>query len=281
VAGVRLGAGLLIALAAGTAAAGTWVLAAIVLAGLLSAAASRTVPSEPDPLGAAAALARVAVFGRVFGAYLFPLHAGIAAVALVLAVTVADLAGLRLPEWSRCWIAGVLALAAAVLVALCAAITPVSPTDVAGPSAAGLPLALVLMFPWLLPDRRDHGLRRVAGATVAALLVAGAALYQLGPVRFGLSVVSLRDVLAAADAASLLPVLAVVVVFATVSAGLGTMSDVRAASGGNTATMAACGVLTAVIAGFASPVTVLVLASVLAFVAVLAGLITHYRGVRD
>lgn len=278
---MRLGAGILIALAAGTAAADTWVLVAIVLAGLLSAAVSRSVPSGPDMLGAAAALARVAVFGRVFGAYLFPPHAGIAAAALVLAVTVADLAGLRLPEWSRRWIAGALALAAGVLVALCAAITPVSLTDVAGPSAAGLPLAVVLMFPWLLPDRGDHAVRRAAGATVAALLVAGAALYQLGPVRLGLSVVSLRDVLAAADAASLLPVLAVVVVFATVSAGLGTITDVRETSGGSAVTMAAGGVVTAVIAGFASPLTVLVLASALAFVAVLAGLITHYRGARD
>jgi hypothetical protein len=278
---VRLGAGILIALAAATASAGTWVLAAIVVAGLLSAAASRTVPSGQDTLGAAAALARVAVFGRVFGAYLFPLHAGIAAAALVLAVTAADLAGLRLPEWSRRWVAAVLAVAAGVLVALCAAITPVSLTDAAAPSAAGLPLAVVLMFPWLLPDRRDHAVRRVAGATAAALLVAGAALYQLGPVRLGLSVVSLRDVLAAADAESLLPVLAVVVVFATVSAGLGTMADVRENSGGSTATMAAYGVITAVIAGFASPLIMLGLASVLALVAVLAGLITRYRGARD
>jgi hypothetical protein len=288
VAGVRLGAGFLIALAVGAAAAGTWVLVAIAVAGALAAVARWAVPAgqtrEVRALATAAGLARVAVFGEVFGVYLFPLHRGIAAAVLVLAVAAADLAGLRLPEWPRKWITGALALAALVLVALCVAIPPVSSSSgmsSSGLSAGGVLLAVVVMFPWLLPDRPEHSLRRVAGATAIALVVAGAALYQLGPIRLGLSTDSMRDLLAAADAESLAPVLAVVVVLATVSAALGTFGDARTESGGDTVTLVVCAVVTAAVAGFATPVAALVLAAGLAVARVLVELPARYRVGRD
>lgn len=285
---MRLGAGLLLALAVGAAAAGPWVLAAIALAGALAACALWTVPSGPSAppkevraLATAAGLAQVAVFGEVFGVYLFPLHRGVAAAVLVLAVAAAELAGLRLPEWSRKWIAGALVVAAAVLVALCVAIQPVSTPSAGGFSAVGLLMAVVVMFPWLLPDRPGHGVRRVVGATAMALVVAGAALYQLGPVRLGLSADSMRDVLAAADAESLAPLLAVVVVVATASAALGTFGDVREESRAGTVTLVGCAVVTAAVAGLATPVATLVLAAVLAIARVLVTLPARYRVRRD
>jgi hypothetical protein len=287
---VRLGAGIPIGLAVGAAAAGSWVLAAIALAGLLALCSWWTVRSAQSTVDSAtrrirtfAGLARVAFFAAAFGVYVVPAHPGLAAAALVAAVTVADLAGAFLPAAVRRWIVGTLVLAAAVLIALCLVISPATaPAPVETPSAGGLLLATAVMFPLLTPGRERAGWVWVCGSAAVAMAVTAAALYQLGPVRLGLSVTSLRDLLAAADAADLGPLLTIVVVLATVPAALSTFTEARTgvADGPLRARMPmtlACGLVSAVLAVLAGPAVALVLAAGLAFAEVLAGLVARYR----
>ncbi|WP_255375442.1 hypothetical protein [Saccharomonospora sp. CUA-673] len=66
----------------------------------------------------------------------------------------------------------------------------------------------------------DTTRRVVIAGGIAAVAVSAAALYQLGPVRLGLSTTALRDVFAAADAQALAPVLGMVVALACVPAAL-------------------------------------------------------------
>src|SRR5262245_9309165 len=98
-----LGAGLLVALAAGAATAGWWLLAGVVLAGLLAALAARpdTVPPGAEWLldGArtAARLAGVPLFAAVFAIYLVPRYSALTALGVVLVVTAVDAAGFTMP----------------------------------------------------------------------------------------------------------------------------------------------------------------------------------------
>jgi hypothetical protein len=275
---VRLGAGILIALAAGAAAAGPWVLAAIALSGLL---AMCSLPAAPAPgwITTLAGLARVSVFASAFGCYVFPAWPGLAAAVLVIVVLAAGIAGVPVPEALRRWIAGALVLAAAVLVALCLAIRPVDVVaPLAAPPVGGLLLAVAVMFPLLARPSRAGAIWWICGSTAVALAVAAAALYQLGPVRLGLSVTSLRDLLAAADAVQFGPLLTVVAVLATVPAALTGFAEAR--TGLPRGRMLACGIGVAAVAALAGPVVVLLLAAVPAFAEVLAGFAARYRGNR-
>ena len=272
---MRLGAGILIVLAVGAAAAGPWLLAAIVVSGLLAAGALSAGPA-PGWVTASAGLARVCVFAWAFGAYVVPGAPGLAAAVLILVVTAAALAGVPVPDVVRRWISGVLVLAAAVLVALCLAIRPVTVfAPVGAPSAGGLLLAVVVMFPLLVRARRPGAIWWIAGSAVVALAVAAVALYQLGPVRLGLSATSLRDLLAAADAVQLGPLLTVVAALATISAALTGFTD--AVAGLPRGHTMLGGVVAAALAASVGPVILLVLAALLAFAEVFAGVAARYR----
>ena len=272
---MRLGAGILIALAVGAATAGPWVLAAIALAGILAFGALRS-PVAGSPAGrwtrAFAGLARVVVFASAFGAYVFPGSPGLAAAALVVVVTAAGLAGVSLPDLARRWVAGALLLAAGVLVALCLAIRPVDVVAPLGPQPpGGLLLATLVMFPLLTRRPGPRAAWWIGGSTAVALAVAAAAIYQLGPDRLGFAVTSLRDLLSAADAAALGPLLTLVVVLSTVPAALSSFTEAKSEVTASVPVTLACGLGAAVAAAFAGPVVALALAAALAFAEILAG----------
>ncbi|GAA3578636.1 hypothetical protein GCM10022222_74210 [Amycolatopsis ultiminotia] len=237
---MRLGGGLLVALAVGAAGAGYWVLAGVVLAGLAAAFASRLPPPGSGGLdrytGGIARLAQVVVFGLVFGAYVVPTQPGYAAVGLVVLAAAADLAGLRLPAALVRWLTVVLLIAAAVLVVLCAVVTPVVTAEgIGAPNVAAIVVAALVVLPFLLPGQGERATVRALTLGVVAVLVTVVALVQLGPIRLGLAESSFRDLLYAADAGQLQPLLTVIAALATVPAALTTFTDARerfAPSGG-------------------------------------------------
>jgi hypothetical protein len=281
VVGVRLGAGLLIALAVGAAAAGPWVLVSIALAGLLAFAALRApVVTGPATLWTRglAELARVVVFATAFGAYVVPESPGLAAAALVVVVTAVSFAGISLPDYARRWIVVALVLMALLLIALCLAIRPVSVVaPLEPPPPGGLLLATLVMFPLLTRPPSARAAWWIGGSTAVALGVAAVALYQLGPNRLGLSVTSLRELLSAADAADFVPLLTVVAVLATVPAALSDFTEARTDFGHAVPRTLVLGLVAAVAAAFAGPVIALAVAAALAFGEVVAG----YREKRD
>ncbi|HKS44551.1 MAG TPA: hypothetical protein VJT49_05445 [Amycolatopsis sp.] len=307
---MRLGAGLLIALAVGAAAAGWWLLGGVVLAGSLAAVSALLPSPAPNALldgsRVAARLAMVSLFASAFAAYLVPRHSAVAAVAVVLVVTAVDAVDFALPRYFRRWLLGILLVAAAGLVAVCLAVPPVpSPAEV--PGTGGVFVAAAVLFP-LLPRRanrcrgsevlapaglrphvsaavwklRPHatagvwGLRphtTLFGAVVVALAVCAAALYQLGGVRLGLSAAPVRDLLAAVDGQAIEPLLAGVVVFATVPAALGALAEARA--GFSRVGSVAGGLLAAAGAALLGPKPALLVAAALALAEVLvASLLT-------
>ncbi|WP_328607587.1 sulfatase [Amycolatopsis sp. NBC_00345] len=229
---MRLGGGLLVVLAVGAAGAGYWVLAGVVLAAVAAVFATR-LPAPGDTraeryVGGFARLALVVVYGIVFGDYVVPAAPAPAAAGLVLVVAAADLAGLRLPAALRRWLTVVLLVAAAVLVVLCSVIAPVAAAGgIGSPDVAGIVVAALVVLPFLLPAAGDRALGRTVTLGGVAVLVTLVALVQLGPIRLGLSATSFRDLLYAADAGQLQPLLTVVVVLATVPAALTTFTDAR------------------------------------------------------
>lgn len=229
---VRVGGGLLVALAVGAAGAGYWVLAGVVLAAVAAVFATR-LPASGDAraeryVGGFARLALVVVYAIVFGDYVVPGAPAPAAAGLVLVVAAADLAGLRLPAALGRWLTVVLLVAAAVLVVLCSVIAPVPAAGgIGAPDVAGIVVAALVVLPFLLPAEGDRALGRTATLGGVAVLVTLVALVQLGPIRLGLSATSFRDLLYAADAGQLQPLLTVVVVLATVPAALTTFTDAR------------------------------------------------------
>ncbi|ASR34842.1 hypothetical protein BAY61_07480 [Prauserella marina] len=229
VAGVLIGA-----LAAAASVAGWWLLAGVVVAAALAYCArpDTASPELPDRssrllggLGLASGVTRVVVFATVFAGYLVPGQPGPAVLGFVAVVTAATATGVVFAGYYRRWCSGLLLLAGVAFVLLCAAIAPVEVVGQAGQgvSFAGVLAAAALCFPMFA------GLtgRAVAVGAVMASAVAAGALWQLGPVRLGLSPTSLRDVLAAADAAALGPLLGAVVVLATGSAALLALTGVR------------------------------------------------------
>ncbi|HVW44211.1 MAG TPA: hypothetical protein VHC18_22970 [Amycolatopsis sp.] len=262
-AGVRLGAGLLIAVAVGAMAAGWWLPAGVLLAGVLAWCAARPAPVPPraEPLVGGARLASrlglLSVFGSVFGAYLVPGNAALAAASFVLVVTVAEALGAAVPGFLRAWILGILLVAGAGLVAVCLAISPEWGNG-HGSAVTGMLAAAGVIFP-LLYRRESRPDWWLAGSAGVALAVCAAALYQLGPVRLGLSGVPMRDLLAAVDGQDIEPLLAGVVVIATVPAALSALRDTR----GELPPVAG-GVLAAVGAALLDPAQALLLAGALA-----------------
>ncbi|WP_216208472.1 hypothetical protein [Amycolatopsis aidingensis] len=231
---MRLGAGLLVVLAAGAGTAGWWLPVGILLAGLLAFAARRAgaAPSQVGALpgragalrsatGAVAELSCLALYASVFAAYLLPELPAPAALGFLAVVAGAEFAGLRVDTHYRRVLTGLLLAAAVAFLALCLALAPAPRPFPVTAGVAGLPVAVALAFPLFA------GAKRILSGTLVALAVAGAALYQLGPVRLGLSATSLRDVLAAADARAMLPVLAAAVLLATVPAALSAGSGAR------------------------------------------------------
>ncbi|KZB85604.1 hypothetical protein [Amycolatopsis regifaucium] len=264
---MRLAGGLLIALAVGTSGAGYWVLVAAVVAALLAVAAEALLPplgdTRPERVaGAVSRLGLVLVFATTFGHYLFPTAPGAAAAVFAVVVAVADLAGVRLGDHAARWVTGLLLAAAAALIAICVGIPPlarfIAPHP---PSVPGLGLAVLVLLPFLLPRRPGAGRAAAVGAVAVAIVVV--ALYQLGPVRLGLSATSFRELLAAADGVSLLPVLTVVAAVATVPVAVDAFTDGRERlSPERPKATLACGLIVAAVSAFAGPVVALGLAGV-------------------
>ncbi len=233
---MRLGGGLLVALAAGAAGAGWWLLAGLVLASVAAGVTAR-VPEPGEALVdrvavAVARLSEVAVYAIAFGAYVFPAHREAAAAAFVVVVAGAGFAGLEIPTIVVRVAGGLLLAAGLVLVIVCVAVPPVGIADgLRPPDFAGVLVAAVLTLPFLRPAGRLNAGLRVLLLGAVAVLAAFAALYQLGAVRLGLSLTSLRDLLSAADADALQPLLTVVAVVATLVPALAAGTDVRARAG--------------------------------------------------
>lgn len=282
---MRLGGGLLVALAAGAAGAGWWLLAGLVLAAIAAGVTAR-VPEPGDALVdrvavAVARLAEVTVYAIAFGAYVVPSHRELAAAAFVVVVTGAGFAGLKIPTIVVRTAGGLLLVAGLVLVALCVAVLPVS-TIGGGPRTpdfAGVLVAAVVTLPFLRPTGREGAGRRVLLLVAVAVLAAFAALYQLGAVRLGLSLTSLRDLLSAADADSLQPLLTVVAVVATVVPALGAGAEVRERAG----VRGLAGIAVAAVAAYFLPVLpVLVVAGLATVFELLLGVrARRYSGSRE
>ncbi|MDX3195371.1 hypothetical protein PV458_43820 [Streptomyces sp. MN03-5084-2B] len=281
---MRLGGGLLVALAAGAAGAGWWLLAGLVLAAVAAGVSAR-VPEPGDALVArvvvaVARVSEVTVYAIAFGAYVFPEHRAAAAAAFVVVVTGAGMAGLEIPPIVGRISGGLLLAAGLVLVAVCVAVPPVGTADgLRPPDFAGVLVAAVVFLPFLRPWRREQAGWRVLVLGAVAVLVAFAALYQLGAVRLGLSPTSLRDLLSAADADGLQPLLTAVAVVATVVPALVAGSDLRVRTGvpGIVARIAA------VVAAYLLPVVpVLVVAGLATVTELLLGVrARRYSGTRE
>lgn len=276
--GVRLGAGLLIALGVGAAGGGWWLPVGALLAGVLAWLAAdgpneaSARPNAPvlvltDGVRLATRLSVVPVFASAFAAYLLPGHRTPAAVVFVLVMTVAHAVGLRLPGRTSQVLQGIILVAGAGLVALCLAVPPErGPGDIpgGGPGALGLFAAGAVLFPFF-----DRGKPRVLAATTAvAAVVSAVALYQLGPLRLALSAAPVRDVLAAADGQSIQPLLGGVVVLMTVPAALHALAATTRDKSG-VAEVALCGLLAAAGAAAFGPRQAVLVAGALALAEVL------------
>nr|WP_225957071.1 hypothetical protein [Amycolatopsis lexingtonensis] len=279
-----MGGGLLVLLAAGAAGAGWWLLAGLVLAAVAAGASAR-VPEPGDALVdrvvvALARLAETTVYAIAFGAYVFPAHRELAAAAFVVVVAGAGFAGLKVPTIVVRIAGGLLLAAGLVLVVVCVAVPPVGTADgLRPPDFAGVLVAAVLALPFLRPRGREHAGLRVLLLGAVAVLAAFAALYQLGAVRLGLSLTSLRDLLAAADADALQPLLTAVAVVATVVPALAAGVEVRTRAG----VPGLAGLAVAAVAAYFLPVLpVLVAAGLVTVTELLLGVrARRYSGVRD
>jgi hypothetical protein len=271
---VRLGGGLLVALAAGAAGAGWWLLAGVVLAAIAAGVTAR-VPEPGDALVgrvvvAVARLAEVTVYAIAFGAYVFPAHRELAAAGFAVVVTGAGFAGLKIPTIVVRIAGGLLLAAGLVLVVVCVAVPPVSTAGggLETPDFAGVLVAAVVFLPFLRPGGREGAGRRVLLLGAVAVLAAFAALYQLGSVRLGLSLTSLRDLLSAADADSLQPLLTVVAVVATVVPAPAAGAEVRERAG----VPGLAGIAVAAVAAYFLPaLPVLVVAGLVTVIELLLG----------
>ena len=192
-------AGLFIILAVAASWAGWWLLAAVVLAGCLAWVARRSTPRGRvgELLAAVREWLLFVVSVTVPAAYLAsaPTSVGTAEVAylavvagVVLVAVAADALGANSSDRTSRWPVVLFGVAAAAFVAVCLAIPPAPQpiTDSDPFSPFGLLVATTVVLPWLMGLDRV----RLAVGTVAALAVGAAALYQLGPIRLGLSVTS-------------------------------------------------------------------------------------------
>ncbi|WP_157617206.1 hypothetical protein [Saccharomonospora marina] len=276
---VLLGAGILGALAMAASAAGWWLLAGMAVAAALTESASRVV-GEPDSaitsgLRASSRLALLVLFATVFVSYAAPPYRVPAAVGFTVLVTVAPVTGVRVNRTWRRWLTGVLLVAATAFVALCVAIPPASSPEATAFAPAGVLLSAAVLFPLFA------GLRggRLAVAAVVAAAVASAALYQLGPVRLGLSPTAPQEVLAAADAAALRGVFVAVVVLATVPAAVLALDEAveAVAPGSRIRGLLALGAVVTLLAAVLSMVGALFLAAAAALLEVIVGVVLASR----
>ncbi|MGW4522913.1 hypothetical protein [Amycolatopsis sp. NPDC004378] len=282
---MRLGGGLLVVLAAGAPGAGWWLLAGLVLAAIAAGVTAR-VPEPGDALVdrvvvAVARLAEVTVYAIAFGAYVFPAHREVAAAAFAVVITGAGFAGLKIPTFVVRAVGVVLLSAGLTLVVVCVAVPPVATAGggLQVPDFAGVLVAAVVTLPFLRPAGRENAGRRVLLLSAVAVLAAFAALYQLGAVRLGLSLTSLRDLLSAADADSLQSLLTVVAVVATVVPALAAGAEVRERAG----VRGLAGIAVAAVAAYFLPaLPVLVVAGLVTVIELLLGVrARRYSGVRE
>ena len=203
---------------------------------------------------------------------------------VVLVAVAADALGANSSDRTSRWPVVLFGVAAAAFVAVCLAIPPAPQpiTDSDPFSPFGLLVATTVVLPWLM------GLDpvRLAVGTVAGLAVGAAALYQLGPIRLGLSVTSLRDVLAAADAAALTSMLIAVAALAGLTSAVGCAGRLRQAGerltgGGNTGRWGGAALVAvggaAIWAAVLGPVSAVLLAGAVALTEVVHGLTGRRR----
>jgi APA family basic amino acid/polyamine antiporter len=234
------GAGLFLGLAPASALAGWWLVAGMALA---AAGAVLFALSTPDQkpgsvvlsLGILGRIAAAVAVAATFGLYVVPEQPEVGAVVLVVAVAAVVLLAPPLPP-AVDRIAAVVVVVVLVIVAVaCFTIAPVAPPVAPMPDAAGsdeplglLPSAVVLFLCFV--GGRTTGLARpaVIGVVLAvSVAVAIGALRQLGGERLALSPAPLRDVLTAADAASIDGLLAVGVTVACGFALRACLTDIR------------------------------------------------------
>lgn len=288
-------AGLFIILAVAASWAGWWLLAAVVLAGCLAWVARRSTPRGRvgELLAAVREWLLFVVSVTVPAAYLAsaPTSVGTAEVAylavvagVVLVAVAADALGANSSDRTSRWPVVLFGVAAAAFVAVCLAIPPAPQpiTDSDPFSPFGLLVATTVVLPWLMGLDRV----RLAVGTVAGLAVGAAALYQLGPIRLGLSVTSLRDVLAAADAAALTSMLIAVAALAGLTSAVGCAGRLRQAGerltgGGNTGRWGGAALVAvggaAIWAAVLGPVSAVLLAGAVALTEVVHGLTGRRR----
>lgn len=283
---MRLGAGLLIALGVGAEGGGWWLPVGALLAGVLAWLAPG---GDPEPVqtnspahrltGGAwlvAHLGLVPVFASAFAVYLLPGHRIPAAVGVVVVVTAVAATGFTLPSLANRWLLGILSVAGAGLVALCFAVAPERGAG-NGPGPLGVFAAAAVVFPFLGRAKA----RPVTLVAVVAAVLGAAALYQLGPVRLALSDAPLRDVLAAADGQAIEPLLAGVVVLATLPAALRALSEASGTAVRDPARTVVCGLLAAAGAALLDPRQAVLLAGALALVEVLVRSLLTLSSKRD
>ena len=274
-----LGAGVLVGIAPAAAVAGAWLLVGLVLAAAVATVVS-TVDVKPRLGRVGAALGRIgrlagatAVAGA-FGVYVVPESPALGAVALVVVVAAVRLAGVRLPPWLPSVGAVVVLAVLAVVVLACLAIEPAGlavapPPDAPGADdPVGILAAAAVCYPAFLGACRDRV--AIGVVLVVGLVVAVAALRQLGGPRLALSPAPLRDALAAADGVAITPVLVVGVTVATALVLHGLLDGLAAELPGRPGLAAGAGAV-ALAALVLTPVTALVVTSVLMLVAAVLG----------
>ncbi|MPY98621.1 MAG: hypothetical protein GEU97_11615 [Actinophytocola sp.] len=289
-----LGAGLLVACAAGAALAGPYFPVGIVLSALVVGLARRAARRAERrfhcvgrsesvvhrTLRAGTQLALGAMASGTAAVYLAPGEPELVAAGLVVVVGIAAL-WLDVPRSLRRALAVVLTVAALAFVGVCAGITPadgMASADGGTPAVVGVLLTAVLFAALLdVASGRGTSFIRLATATVLAVAVSLAALYQLGPVRLSLAPTSLRDALAAADATALTTLFHVVVVLATVPALLVVLASARRELATGPRALVGVGYALAAAATLLGPATALAVAATLAIGDMLAGLLRNRR----
>lgn len=234
------GAGLFLGLAPASALAGWWLVAGMVLAAAVAVLLALSTPDvTPGPvvlsLGILGRIAAAVAVSATFGVYVVPEQPEVGAVVLVVAVAAVVLLAPPLPPVVDRVAAVVVVVVLVVVAVACFTIVPVAPPVLPSPDAAGSdePLGLLpsaaLLFLCFVGGRTTGRVRPAVIVVVLAVSVAVAigALRQLGGERLALSPAPLRDVLTAADAASIDGLLAVGVTVACVFALRACLTDVR------------------------------------------------------
>jgi APA family basic amino acid/polyamine antiporter len=255
------GAGLFLGLAPASALAGWWLVAGMVLAGAAAVLlALSTSDMTPGPvvlsLGILGRIAAAVAVAATFGLYVVPERPEVGAVVLVVAVAAVVLLAPPLPP-AVDRIAALVVVTVLVIVAVaCFTIAPVEPPVVPAPDVEGtdeplglLPAAVVLFLCFVGGRTTGRARPAVIGVVLAvSVAVAIGALRQLGGERLALSPAPLRDVLTAADAASIDGLLAVGVTVACVFALRACLTDIRDIAPGTRSPVAAVGLAAGVAA---------------------------------